>query len=1091
MCSSRRLAVVIRASRQRRVFPRLICFSSALALALATATSPSLAGNGLWSSTATSGTWQITGNWVAGSVPGATSGTTNTDSATFNSTSSTTTIVPDLNRNLKNITFDTNAAAYTIGTTSGNSLLLSSGGGIVIGSTFSGSHLPETINAPLALEGNYTFTDNDPTHTDLLGFGGAISSGTAGTQTLTVNGSADTQIDGAIGGGTGTIALAMNGTSTGRLFLGGNNTFTGGVTINSGTIVLNNGNALGSAVPTMNVASGATLDLGQQFVIAGPALTIQGTGVNGFGALVASSTTPAGLSDAINPNVDSSFSVGGFGPITLSGGFNNIGGQTTLTYGGSSVLTLSGPANNANLSLIVNSGTVILAKTSSPTVHAVGGAIMAIFGGTVQLAGTGGDQIPDNSVVEVHAGAAFETNGRTETILDLYLSGTGINGGGALVDSASGASVITTGFGNTSLTTDSTIGVTQLGAGLTLNSSIGFANFATGNKAITKVGLGTLILNGGDFYTGPINVNAGTLMLNGGSVAGDVVNAATFVFAGTSFGGRLTNTGIATLNVDFAPGNGMENDGVVSVAAGVNLALSGAGLLNTGSLSMTGGTLTLSSTGTNTNSGSIGLSSSARLNVTGTTFTNTGMLSLDGALVSGAGGTLVNAAGGNVSGTGTINCAFSNTGGLLAVGSGAFQVTQAFTNGGVIQLTSLSSNLSGGAITNTNMIQGLGNIESAITNNGTIQPLGGSLFVGGGLTNSAGGLLTAGAGNELFVTAGLAVNPGIINLTGGIYDNGGHALNNTGQISGWGIFRTGGTGLDNNGSITFSGGLTTINGPVTNEGGKTITVAQNNAIFTGLVTNNMNATFNTINATATFAGGFTNNGNSNFAKAGGGVVEVDVAPTLNNSSTLSVTSGTLRFNVVSGTPTIGTAVTATVSSGATLELAGSVSALANGANRVNITNNSNAPGILVSGTHQQVGNIDGSGTTQVNAGSDVTANHIVQGALVIGGTSKSFGLVTIDASDALGNPLSRSSGLALADSLTPNGPFGAADTNSASLSAVTTDSTDLAVPAAGNSVGNGNASQVPEPPTLVLVLLAILALYSTHFARNHFRCQTV
>jgi hypothetical protein len=49
--------------------------------------------------------------------------------------------------------------------------------------------------------------------------------------------------------------------------------------------------------------------------------------------------------------------------------------------------------------------------------------------------------------------------------------------------------------------------------------------------------------------------------------------------------------------------------------------------------------------------------------------------------------------------------------------------------------------------------------------------------------------------------------------------------------------------------------------------------------------------------------------------------------------------------------------------------------------------------------------LDGSGTTQINAGSDLTANHIVQGALVIGGASKNPGLVTIDASDAAGNPL--------------------------------------------------------------------------------------
>src|SRR5438445_3074364 len=37
--------------------------------------------------------------------------------------------------------------------------------------------------------------------------------------------------------------------------------------------------------------------------------------------------------------------------------------------------------------------------------------------------------------------------------------------------------------------------------------------------------------------------------------------------------------------------------------------------------------------------------------------------------------------------------------------------------------------------------------------------------------------------------------------------------------------------------------------------------------------------------------------------------------------------------------------------------------------------------------------------------SDLTASHINENALVIGGTSTSFGLVTIAASDASGNPL--------------------------------------------------------------------------------------
>ncbi len=87
--------------------------------------------------------------------------------------------------------------------------------------------------------------------------------------------------------------------------------------------------------------------------------------------------------------------------------------------------------------------------------------------------------------------------------------------------------------------------------------------------------------------------------------------------------------------------------------------------------------------------------------------------------------------------------------------------------------------------------------------------------------------------------------------------------------------------------------------------------------------------------------------------------------------------GRLRLASAAGRLSASTAVSVT---GGTLELAGSVSALSIGSNRVNITNYSNSTGLLVSGTNQIVGNIDGSGTTQVNAGSDLTANHIVQNA---------------------------------------------------------------------------------------------------------------
>jgi hypothetical protein len=143
----------------------------------------------------------------------------------------------------------------------------------------------------------------------------------------------------------------------------------------------------------------------------------------------------------------------------------------------------------------------------------------------------------------------------------------------------------------------------------------------------------------------------------------------------------------------------------------------------------------------------------------------------------------------------------------------------------------------------------------------------------------------------------------------------------------------------------------------------------------------------------------------------------------------------------------------------------------------------------VSGTHQQVGNIDGSGNVQVNAGSNLTANHIIQNALIIGGAAGSPALVTIDASDASGNPLGQSSGFALAGSLSSSGSFGADDITSTNLS--NGGLANLGVPSFSDSFERVNSSSVPEPSTLLLVLLAVLGVVSTQFARHHFRCQTV
>jgi hypothetical protein len=137
-----------------------------------------------------------------------------------------------------------------------------------------------------------------------------------------------------------------------------------------------------------------------------------------------------------------------------------------------------------------------------------------------------------------------------------------------------------------------------------------------------------------------------------------------------------------------------------------------------------------------------------------------------------------------------------------------------------------------------------------------------------------------------------------------------------------------------------------------------------------------------------------------------GMLEIQGASSFANNSFVEVSGGKLRFNVGNGSASVGTGALALIDNAAVLELAGSVSALSSGNRGVDLLNESTAAaGILVSGTNQRVGGIDGSGATHVNPGSDLTANHVIQSALIIGGTMDSPARVTIAASGSGGNPM--------------------------------------------------------------------------------------
>ncbi|PWU17532.1 MAG: hypothetical protein C5B50_11160, partial [Verrucomicrobia bacterium] len=189
---------------------------------------------------------------------------------------------------------------------------------------------------------------------------------------------------------------------------------------------------------------------------------------------------------------------------TFGGQF--VGASGTFNVNGPGTLTLSGSADNTSLGANINNGGVlVLAKTSTSGVHALGSTTTVNSGGTLRLSGGGGDQIFSGVNVTVNSGGVFDANGFSESMTSLTLNGNGISSGGALMNNTAGFSTITgTAANGFPLGSDASVG----GSGtLTMSGVI------SGAHALTKVGTGTLTLNSANTYSGLTKVNAGTLAL--------------------------------------------------------------------------------------------------------------------------------------------------------------------------------------------------------------------------------------------------------------------------------------------------------------------------------------------------------------------------------------------------------------------------------------------------------------------------------------------------------------------------------------------------------------------------------------------------
>ena len=370
--------------------------------------------------------------------------------------------------------------------------------------------------------------------------------------------------------------------------------------------------------------------------------------------------------------------------------------------------------------------------------------------------------------------------------------------------------------------------------------------------------------------------NTGTITVNGPFTVGSLTSTGTILVAGGSsaltVNGSLSNSGSFYVQNGSVAGAGTFNNdpgGFMSARGSIALVFNNHGILNLD------GALTLSAAAANTGQVNVPLGASLRPAAAG--LANSGELSLAGGAITG--GSVTNSPAGSIRGRGTVGSTLGTNQGLIHANAAAgltlsdlssngvagqlrvndaatLNVITPFTSQGQIVLDGDTATLAGGAIINTGTISGHGRVTSAVTNAGIVRPAAGKTLVfTGGLTTNAAGRTLIDAGAEVIAFA-TTTNAGLLHLAGGSYSNVNNALNNNGQISGFGTLSA--SSWTNNGSVTLTGGPSVVHGNFTNSALKSVEVRFDSLLFTGNVTNN--GTIKNTEARLTFAGNYGGSG---------------------------------------------------------------------------------------------------------------------------------------------------------------------------------------------------------------------------------------
>ncbi len=660
----------------------------------------------------------------------------------------------------------------------------------------------------------------------------SISSG----QTLTVgNGVANGLISGSgslVESGTGNL-LTLNGT----------NTYSGGTTINAGTLSVTAESNLGNTSSTLTFTNGGTL-------------LNTGTGGQTWTQPIA-------------------FSSGG-GVITMSGPTmqltGNISGSGGLTTGGSDLIMNRSSGNNAIGAITVTSGRLFVF-----TLGSINGSSIAVQNGATLDFNVSGGASPTNTMTFA-SGACLANRSGTLTV------GTNVTfpSAGTMIFNQDDQVTTAITFSGTypTLTGDLTF---QIGGSNATVGTVTLSNGISGNNYnLTKTAPGTLSFGAGTVTLNNLTISAGTLSSTSGAwnLTGNFINNGTFT-PGTN---TVTFNGSGTQTLNSGGSNFY------------NIFHSGTGLLQlTGNALTTTGTFTNSNTGNydannlaSTFGGLVTLSGSGSYLAQTATQTFNGGLTISGGSFTGSSGnvTITNltlSSGILTAPSGTFNVSgnWTNNGGTFTPGTNTVTfngtaaqaingsaASQAFNNIVVNMTSGLTLSVSGSttSLTVNNLTETTGNFAAPATlningnlilNAGTFTA-GANTNISGNWTNN-GGTFTPGTNTVTFnSTDAQAINGTaasqtfynvVVNLTAGQLLN---VSGNTTSLTVNNLTETTGNftapaTLNINGNLiltagTFTAGINTnILGNWTNNGG-TFTPGTNTVTFKGTAAQAINGT---------------------------------------------------------------------------------------------------------------------------------------------------------------------------------------------------------------------------------------------------------